>query len=243
MKPILAMIGAVGLYGGSIIAALAETDKNACYGETLDVVLQVYEPTDDNDGEVQFALPNPASWNAQLRENGIWLRDLRCQEEPMEIGEVYGSGMRGKFQGAIGFKPGDLEMVRSLELDGGISREAMEEGTFRTLERFKDRMAGIPFGFKRLESKTGQLFEEYDDRTFASGLIQYPEHYTSPVGNPILARCSGFGYCKISYMFSDRLLVDYEFRSSVDYEKRWIAQDQAVRKLIESWMVEPAPNN
>ena len=112
MKSVFVMACAVVLCSGSAVTALSGTDKNACYGETLDVVLQVHDPTDENDGEVQFALPNPASWNALLGKNGRWLRDQKCQDEPMEIDEVYGSGMRSKFQAALGFESGDLEMDR-----------------------------------------------------------------------------------------------------------------------------------
>ncbi|MCK8463725.1 hypothetical protein MUY35_07670 [Aliiroseovarius sp. S1339] len=245
MKPILAVIGAVGLYGGSIIAALAETDKNACYGETLDVILQVYEPTDDEDGEVQFALPNPASWNAErrAREGGGWLRDLECLEEPILITEVYGSAMRGKFQAAIGWKPGDLEKVGMLALTGGYYGELVEAGEKRNRDRFEGQWQDIPFGFSRLDTDARPLVEEYFGRKFTGGLIRFPDNYQSPLGLPLETSCSGFGSCQIRYRAYSGMLLHYRFGSSLDYEKRWIPQDQAVRKLIESWMVNPTPNH
>lgn len=206
-----------------------------CYGETLEVQIQMYAADKKNNGQVVLSLPNPASWTMIGRVGVGSLHDAGCLDEPVLVSTVYGSGMLSKFQRALAPAPPELAQIVSLSIYGGLKIYTPEEmrlnGSNRAREWFD-----IPHGFRRYDSIGNELFMEFGGRKFASGLISFPDSHLTPAGLPVMSRCDSFGYCQIDYRRHERLGIKYKYCSSIYYDRLWIPQDQALRDLINSWV-------
>ncbi|WP_371224471.1 hypothetical protein [Roseovarius sp. 2305UL8-3] len=220
--------------------AVRASEIDACYGETLEIQIHMFAPDQPNGGEVIMSLPNPASWTLIARDGRGSLHDAGCQEEPVPVSQAYSSGMQHKF--AVALKkagaPRALEGGVALTLIGGL-RQSVSEGLYKGNYLPDSEWLPVANGFRRLNSKGDRLIMSYHGRRFAAGTFYFPDHYLAPQGHPISARCSWFGFCQVDYRLHERLGVRYKFRSSVDYDTRWIPQDQALRALINSWVVSP----
>lgn len=226
------------LVGISLLANIAVAQGvSECYGETLEVQIQIYAPDQPNEGQVILSLPNPDLWSMIGRDGAGSLHDAGCLEEPVLVSRVYGSGMQSKFQRAMNNPPRALSQIVSLDLGGGL-RQSVSEGLYVRNVHKSRAWLDIPHGFRRFDSLDDQLFMEYGGRKFASGLFYFPETYPTPMGPPVTARCSIFGYCQVDYRLHERLGIHYKFRSSRDYGRLWIPQDQALRDLINSWVTD-----
>jgi len=220
-------------------AAAHASEVDACYGETLEIQIHMFAPDQPNGGEVIMSLPNPASWTLIGRDGRGSLHDAGCQEEPVPVNQAYSSGMLNKFSAALDKidAPSALRDVVSLSINGR-GKERPASNFYSEYFNEEDWLA-IPYGFRRLNSKGDELVMSWHGRSFTVGTILFPDHYQAPFDQPMVAACRRFGFCQVNYILHDRMRLKYKFRSTLEYDENWIPQDQALRALINSWVVPP----
>ncbi len=156
----------------------------------------------------------------------------------------YSSGMQNNFALALNQigAPAALQNVISISLNGGM-RESASEGLYKGNYLPDRKWYPVANGFRRLNSKGDELFMSNHGRRFAAGTFYFPDPYPAPQGHPVRARCSSFGFCQVDYRLHERLGLRYKFRSTMEYDTKWVPQDQALRTLINSWVVTPNPGD
>ena len=208
-----------------------------CYGDTLEVELSLHTGTPAGLDTIILSLPNPDLWGGNPIDSDVPWKQTDCLSEPVRMSSVYSSGMQNKFQRALELPPAALDKVFAIRI--GSKPVGARTSTERRYENNKNETEWleIPYGFSKLVNGDDEFINTRLGRTFVYGFFTFPEQYKTPLGLPVRTLCLSFGSCKIDYSLNERMTVQYDFWSSLDYQNKWIQQDQAVRDFIDSLII------
>ena len=221
-----------GLFSG---AANAETDLAECYGERLEISMIARTPQGQDDGKIVFSLPKPGAWQVTLKGGGEYysMSEAPCLEEPVFVSWVRG----GLYDDRVGWKvfpqptgdPRKVRRTRDFWLSGGLDVERMER-------REQDRVSAILENGVKVE---GGFIRRIPDspQTKTNGGFLFPDDYRSPLGLLIPISCP-WKECNIDYRFTEQIQISYRFWNTEEYNPDWIILDQAVREILNDWIVE-----
>jgi len=199
-----------------------------CYGERLDVVFPAYTSVDLGPiPETRLSLPSPNAWLIATRGNVI-LQDLPCQPEPVAISRATVMGIHPRL-GHVAIPAGDIEgarvqMIRLSHPSPVKLRASAEWHAENVLGETEDAGGGFR---RRAGTNTDAI----------GGSWFFPEDYLSPFGNRIKMGCAVT--CSVSYGLHSECILGVSYRLLVEDTSRqpdWIGIDQAIRKLVISWM-------
>lgn len=215
--------------------AAAETDVEACYGDTVDVEFQLIAKKGAAPQPYILTLPAPRTWFIGQHR----LKDVPCQPEPIKTSRVTGGFIEPRLEQADGSEisgspaTSAIRYLRIFQADPAYFPSAFQ---LQRLEQFKDIGVERDFGFRQLLPNNIQ-----DGLEKARGAFLFPPEYTTPLGEPIIVSCPT-SICSTRYRIEYNIMVSYRFFSAGKYGPQWIDMDKALRNGIKSRVHLPAAN-
>lgn len=223
----------------------ADTDLDACYGETLEVSIVAGAEHE----RTNFALPNPRSWLVTPRGASDVLQRLPCLPEPIETHKFTGTFVEPRLGQATDLfaAPEGVQMWQLRVF--GISDFSESQATLHLNRVLATETAAVEHSgvlYQPAVKINGFLYQRWGNKPPYEGSWVFPEDYRSAVGDRLAGWCGAL--CTVDTRIKPYLAVRYDVRMPRAYEGNpsgtfdkippWIEVDQMVRNVVQSWIVE-----
>ena len=217
--------------------AQSYTKLSECYGETLDVYFEKYDPdgTGAEPERLYLSLPFPDAWYVNVRGPHELLSNAPCGTfaEPVHTTGLWAGFMDGRLGHAAPDALGGAATarVRSLRLNAYLDRESIKNHLQLFQKMVLEEGRPVLHGFWQRPA-----FGRYESVP-TSGFLMLPDTHVAYDGSRIVASCAAGQVCNIEYMLTEDLLLSYEFWAGDNYYPDWLDSDGAMREVVKGWII------